>query len=403
MPNSNRIFLPGNRFLVAFLAFLGAFPPLTTDMYLPALPVMAETMHTSNELISFTLSGHMFTFALVMLLWGPLSDRYGRLPILRYGVVIYIVSSIALALSGSITTLIIWRIIQAVGSGAATTISLAVVKDVVRGPRMEKIVALMQAAIILAPIVAPAIGGGLMLFLSWRGIFWCLTLCGLLALGGSFLLRETARKPQQGSDGISLASIGKVLKQKKFVFTLILFSFMAMPFMSYLGASSFIFQDYFKVSPQEFSLFFSFNACVSLLGPLCHMAVFRHWRRNMVLGVELLVMALAGATLLVAGYWGPWTFALIFSVQTFAGSCMRAPSTVLMMESAHGHNGLVASLINCLGTLCGAFAMSLATFSFWPNPIMAVAVIAVAVSGCGFLAWLFVSRWHRAEAARQGG
>lgn len=388
---SNRIFLPGNRYLVPFLAFLGAFAPITTDMYLPALPVMAEVLQTSNELISLTMSSFMLTFALSMLIWGPISDKYGRKPALFAGMAIYVGSSMALAMANSIGSFIAWRIVQAIGSASASTASLAIVKDVVRGPKMEKMVSVLQAATVIAPVVAPIIGGWLLVFVSWRGIFWALAGCGALAFFCGLLLRETA--PLHSSrNAVSLKGVGAVLTHKPFLYPLLLFSLMAMPFMSYLGASPFIFQNYFKVSPQQFSFFFALNAALSILGPFAHIYIFRHFNRNTLIGALIFSMFLAGCLLLAAGYSGPWVFTLIFSILSFTGSALRPPSTVLMLESINGNNGLVASLINCGALLCGSLAMSVATLAWWPNPVLAVGCIAATVSGGCFAFWLAIRK-----------
>ncbi len=149
---SSRIFRPGNRFLVPYLAFLSAFAPISTDMYLPALPSMAENLGTSNELVSASISMFMLVFAFSMLAWGSLSDRYGRRPALFAGALIYIISSVGIAFCNSIMPLLSWRCVQAVGSGAATSLSMAIVKDIMKGDRMEKVISLMQATLIIAPL-----------------------------------------------------------------------------------------------------------------------------------------------------------------------------------------------------------------------------------------------------------
>ena len=149
---SRSVFAWGNRRLIAYLAFLSAFAPLSTDMYLPALPHMAEALNTTYSLTSLTVSGFLLLFALSMLAWGPLSDKYGRRPVLLAGGAFYVLSSVGIALAGSIGPLLFWRGLQAVSSGAVSSMSLAVVKDILRGAAMEKVVTWIQTVTILAPI-----------------------------------------------------------------------------------------------------------------------------------------------------------------------------------------------------------------------------------------------------------
>ena len=192
---SNRFFLPGNRWLMAYLAFISAFAPISIDLYLPALPKLTEALNTTATLSSLTISSFLLFFACSMLFWGPLSDKYGRRKILFIGASIYTLSSTFLALGTSIESILFWRCMQAVGSGAISAMALAIVKELLRGEAMEKMVTSIQTVTILAPMLAPVAGGVLLRFTDWRGTFWCLSLCGVLAFLGALCLKETLRTP----------------------------------------------------------------------------------------------------------------------------------------------------------------------------------------------------------------
>ena len=157
-----KVFAPGNRWLVAYLAFLSAFAPLSTDMYLPALPHMTQALQTTDALSSLSISCFLLLFGASMLFWGPLSDKYGRKPVLYTGALLYVVSSLFLALAQSIWPLLFWRAVQAIGSGGISAMALAIVKDVLRGRAMEKVITWIQTITILAPMLAPVIGGALL-------------------------------------------------------------------------------------------------------------------------------------------------------------------------------------------------------------------------------------------------
>ena len=389
---SRRVFAWGNRRLIAYLAFLSAFAPLSTDMYLPALPHMAEALDTSYSLAGLTVSSFMLLFALSMLVWGPLSDKYGRRPVLLTGSALYVLSSVCIALAASIGPLLFWRGLQAVGSGAVSAMSLAVDKDILRGKAMEKVVTWIQTVTILAPMLAPVAGGGLLLFTDWRGIFWCLAACGLLALAGGLALRETRAVATQGSVFRALGRIFVVLRTPGFGAPLLLFSAMSMPFMAYLAVSSYVFQSRFGLSAQEYSWFFAFNAGMSLLGPLLHMRLFRHWRRDAVIAAHLLLVCLAGGLLLLFGDSGPWRFALLYVPISFCGSAIRPPSTVLLMNCVRGDNGAVTSLINSGALLCGSFSMLLCSLPFWDGAVTAAGAISCLTAGTALLGWLRLTR-----------
>ena len=382
-----RLYSVGNRWLFAYLAFLSAFAPISTDMYLPALPHMAETYQVSNGVISLTISLFLLVFGSSMLFWGPMADRHGRRPILLIGSSIFLVSSVTIALSENVATLFIWRCVQACGAGAASCLALAIVKDILRGGSLEKALIWMQAATILAPMIAPVLGGGALMLVSWRGIFWLLALCGLIAFLGALPLRETASKFKGSGPLENFKRIGLVLKIGRFRSALLLFSMSAMPFMTFLAVSAFIYQDQFGQNPQAYSLFFAFNAFSTLLGPFAHMRFFRGRDRGRVIYWQFALMAASGLAITLAGGWSMWLFALLFATVSFCGSAMRPPSTVIIMSCVQGDNGIVASLINFGHVLFGSLAMFMAALPFWPKPTFAVGVIAFIISGACALWW----------------
>ena len=327
-----KVFAPGNRWLVAYLAFLSAFAPLSTDMYLPALPHMTQALQTTDALSSLSISCFLLLFGASMLFWGPLSDKYGRKPVLYTGALLYVVSSLFLALAQSICPLLFWRAVQAIGSGGISAMALAIVKDVLRGRAMEKVITWIQTITILAPMLAPVIGGALLAVTDWRGIFACLLLCGLLAGTGTLLLRETMTHPVQGNAFRTLGRLLVVLRHRGFRCLLLLFSATSMPFMAYLALSSYIFQGLFGLSPQAYSLFFAFNAGMSMLGPLAHERFFRTAPRRLFFSAYLGIVVVAGLGLLLVGDRGPFIFALLCAPISFCGSALRPPATVLMLR-----------------------------------------------------------------------
>ena len=315
-----KVFAPGNRWLVAYLAFLSAFAPLSTDMYLPALPHMTQALQTTDALSSLSISCFLLLFGASMLFWGPLSDKYGRKPVLYTGALLYVVPSLFLALAQSIWPLLFWRAVQAIGSGGISAMALAIVKDMLRGRAMEKVITWIQTITILAPMLAPVIGGALLAVTDWRGIFACLLLCGLLAGAGTLLLRETMHHPVQGNAFRTLGRLLVVLRHRGFRCLLLLFSATSMPFMAYLALSSYIFQGLFGLSPQAYSLFFAFNAGMSMLGPLAHERFFRTAPRRLFFSAYLGIVVVAGLGLLLVGDRGPFIFALLCAPIVFAAA-----------------------------------------------------------------------------------
>ena len=383
-----KVFPFGAKGLIAFLAFLNAFVPLSIDLYLPAMPTMAQYFSATPELTNFTLSFFMLFFAVSMLLWGPFTDKFGRKPILYIGIILYILGSLACVLSQSIYHLIAGRAIQAIGSGAIQAVSMAIVKDNFKGLVMERVLVWIQTLTILCPMLAPIIGAFLLQFVSWRGLFVVLILCGLSGFVFSFFLKETLTNATEGSALRSLTRIGFVLKNRGILILLFTFSLVIMPVMSFLSTSSFIYMDMFKLSAQQYSYFFALNGCFAMLAPILYLKVLRKIPRALFLTVCFGCVAASGAMILIFGTLSPYAFAFLYIPVTFFGSATRPVGTMLVMNQIDTDNGTVGSLWGCIALLFGSLSMMLCSLD-WPNLTMAVGTISLASGSLCALLWLF--------------
>ncbi|MDR1490477.1 MAG: MFS transporter [Desulfovibrio sp.] len=385
MDFKRRVFLFGRRPFMVYLAFLNAFVPISTDLYLPALPRMMEVFHCSRALADLTLSAFMLSFALTMLFWGASSDRRGRKPILLAGLGLYAAASLLCAAAFDIYLLIAGRVLQAAGSGAVCSVSMAVVKDVFKGKDMEKTLVLIQVMTMLAPMFAPTLGALLLRFTSWRGLFVILFLCALLGLTPLFFLRETLREPASGR--AILKRIATVLGNPGLRRLLFLFSISVMPFMAYLTSSAFIYIKFYGLSEESFSLFFAANAGVAMLGPLLYVRLFRNFGRRFFLCLVYLVMAVSGVFLFFFGDRGPFYFIVFYLPLTLFASSSRPLGTMLMMTQLDADNGTVAALIGSCGLLCGGVSMIICSLGF-ANPVLPVACMAGLVGFACLVIWL---------------
>ncbi len=157
---------------VPLLALLTAFPPLSTDMILPAIPSLAETWGVSLSVINLILVCFFVTYGFFLLFYGPISDRLGRRRPLLFGLAVYIVASLLCAFASSASVLIGLRILQAAGAAASSSISMAITKDIFSGQERERILAYIAVIMALAPMLAPVIGGWVLADFSWHWIFF---------------------------------------------------------------------------------------------------------------------------------------------------------------------------------------------------------------------------------------
>ncbi|MBC3804304.1 Bcr/CflA family efflux MFS transporter [Acetobacterium fimetarium] len=378
----------GHKGLVAFMALMNMFIPLSTDMYLPALPSMNSYFGSSSTITNLTLSAFFLFYAVGILFWGPLSDKYGRKPILLVGSIIYAASSIACALSVNIYFLIIARILQGIGAGGITSVSMAIVKDAYSGKKRESVLAICQTIAGLAPMIAPIIGGLILRFSDWRGSFWTLALISLVNLGFSVLFQETL-KDEDRYNGTLFGSIGRLIvvsKNKSFIVPALIFSISSLPFMGYIAVSSYIYVDYFGLSAQVYSYFFAANALLSIVGPYIYVKFLSNMDKKLFASMIMAISTLSGVLVMTLGTLTPMLFWVSFLLMSLAGTVIRPFSTNLLLDQQENDTGSASSVIGTLFTILGSVGMSLASIP-WGNIVFGLGIIITVFSLLSLLSW----------------
>ena len=253
--------------LVILLGMLTAITPLATDLYLPALPIMPGELNTTASNIQMTIGVMTFGVAIGQLFGGPISDTMGRKLPLIIGNLLCVISGIICAYAPSIEILLLGRFLQGLTGSVGVVISKAIARDFASGQELTKLFALLMMVNGLAPVLAPLVGGQLLLFTTWRVIFVILALFSTILLVGSFLFRESLPKEKRITGGIGTAvkNYIKLIKDKPFLGQTLIQLFAFGAFFSYISGSSFVYQNIFQLSAQEFSYLFGINSCGIIL------------------------------------------------------------------------------------------------------------------------------------------
>lgn len=336
------------------LIILEAFPPLTMDLYLPALPRMADIFDTSHAVVNLTLGAYMVAFAVGMLFWGPLSERTGRKPMLFATLAMYVTGSLLCAVAFNVEALIAFRVLQGFAGGGVTVVGTTIVKDLFDDREREKAMAVVMSMVIIAPMVAPVLGAFLLKVASWQVMFLVLAGFGCAAAVLVAMFRESLEEKATGPILKSWMRLGHVLMNPRFALLLLIFSLAPMCLLAFIGIAAYVYVDGFGLSEQAFSFIFAFNAACALIGPALYLRLSRVIpARRIILGC-FTTMAVGGTAMLLFGSLSPWLFAALAAVSTIAVITLRVPGANLLLEQQSRDTGSAAALIQFSGTIMGA-------------------------------------------------
>ena len=248
--------------MAVILGSLSAFGPLSLDMYLPALPMLEQDLHTTTSMAQMSLTACLIGLSAGQLLAGPLSDVQGRRKPLLIGLVLYALSSFLCAVAPSIWTFLLLRLVQGMAGSAGIVIARATVRDMYSGAELTKFFSLLMLINGIAPIAAPIVGGQLLQVTSWHGVFIVLGLIGLIMFFTvMFGLPETlpAQMRSKGGLGHTLHTFGSLVKDRTFMGYALSQGLVIAAMFAYISGSPFVFQEIFGVSPQTFSVIFAVN------------------------------------------------------------------------------------------------------------------------------------------------
>lgn len=376
----------GEKGLVLLIVTMSAIIPLSTDIYLPALPGMGRYFNDTTGLINYTLIAFFAFFGLSTLIWGPISDKFGRKPVLQIGLFTYVIASALCAFSPNVYSIITFRIIQAIGSGAVIAVAGAVVKDSFEGRRREAVMALVQSMAMIAPLVAPSIGAFVLTLTSWKGIFGVLTFFGIAAFVGVMFFEETLEEKHDGDLISSMGRLVHVLKNPSFTILIFIFLLSQIANMGYVASSAYIYINGFHLSEQTYSLFFGLNALFAVVGPLVYIRLLKILSTKKIVLLSFTVMFISGVMVFSLGNISPLFFAMSIIPTTFFAGMTRPLGANLMFNQQEGDSGSASSLMNFAGTVFGSLGMFLVSLNFM-NTIKFIGIITICASSTSLILW----------------
>jgi DHA1 family bicyclomycin/chloramphenicol resistance-like MFS transporter len=348
--------------LVLVLGSLIAIGPLTIDMYLPALPSITSALQTTSTAVQLTLTGTLLGLALGQLIIGPISDAIGRRRPLIAGLVVHVVASILCVLAPNVAVLGALRILQGLGVAAAAVVATAVVRDLFSGAAFARLFSRLMLVMGAAPILAPTLGGAVLRWTSWRGVFVALAVFGIGLVGVAlFALKETlpAERRRSGGTFATLTVYGQLLRDRTFVGLVLVAGLSMAALFAYVAGSSFVYQEQYGLSEQQFAVAFGAGAVSLITATQLNVRLLRRYSPRRILFSALIVGSVAGLVLVgfaATGFGGlPAILAALWVVLGAGG--LAIPNAPALAMSRHGEAaGTAAALLGAVQFGVGAVA-----------------------------------------------
>ncbi|MFD0590057.1 multidrug effflux MFS transporter [Paenibacillus sp. GCM10027627] len=388
MPRSRRLLI------AAILGSLSGLGPLSIDMYLPALPALAEDLGATASLSQLSLTACLLGIALGQLVVGPISDVRGRRGPLLIGMVLYALISLLCVISPNIWAFIALRFLQGLAGAAGIVIARASVRDLYSGAEMTKFFALLMLINGAAPILAPMIGAEILTFTSWRGVFAVLSVSGLLIFLAVFIgLKETLPVERRSSGGLrnTFQTFKKLLGNSVFMGYAITQGLVMAAMFAYISGSSFVLQEIYGVSPRGYSLIFGLNGVGIIVASQIAGRLAGKVQARAMLGTGLSIASLGAVLLMVAVGMDvglPMVIAGFFFVVSSVG-IISTTTTSLALQDQGSQAGSASALLGMLSFIFGGAAAPLVGLggegTAWPTAIVIALLVLAAIMSYLFL------------------
>jgi DHA1 family bicyclomycin/chloramphenicol resistance-like MFS transporter len=390
--------------LTALLALLTALGPLAVDMYLPSFPEIGRVLGASPATVQLTLSLYLVSYAAGQVIYGPLSDRFGRIPVMRFALIVYCVASAACAAAPNIELLLTARAVQALGSSGAIVLARAIVRDLYSGARAGRELSLMGAIMSLAPVGAPMIGGVLQSAFGWHSHFVLQLAIGVIAVAVVWRkLPETlrARTPGPFSLRAIIAGYALIMRNRAVLAYVGILSSSFAGVFAWISGSSFVLQDIYQLSALSFGLAFAAASGGYFAGAALATRIVTPLGLDRTIGVGCLALGIGGigSAVSVAASASPVPLVGAVAIYALGMGLVQPQSIAGAMMPFPDRAGTASSLLGVSQMICasisGIVVGHLLGTSAWP------VAIPLAIFGCLTLLLWAVSRGVRAHEVKR--
>ena len=376
---------------IALIALLAAFPPLSTDMYLAAIPLLVSDWQQPLAIVNLTLICFFIAYCGFLLVYGPISDRYGRRPPLLAGLALYISASLLCTIADNIILLNLARTLQGAGAAAASSIAFAICKDLFAGHLRQRIFIQLGIIVAAAPMIAPIIGGWIIESASWRWIFILQALLGLISALGVWSMKESLT--ELNTEGLSqvFRSYLRLMSNRPFFMLTLALACLGIPFFAFIAVSAEIYISGLGYSEKVYGYFFACNASAFLLAPLILSRLVRHFTLKRLLPLSYLGVLASSIPMISSLIPLPYRLAIPMWLLTFFFAFGRPPGNNLLLEQVHRDAGAASSLMVFFFFMTGAGSMWLISLD-WQDKVAVLGWLGIASATTTLASWWIINR-----------
>ncbi len=353
--------------ILASLCMLMSFASISTDLYLPAMPIIGQDLVASAGMLEWTVTGYLIGFSLGQFLWGPIGDRYGRRWPVIFGIIFFIIGSAGCALATSLKAMILCRLIQSIGSCACVVLSRAMVRDLYQGHKAAQMMSILITIMAIAPLIGPYVGGQVLAHAGWRAIFWCLVCLGGLSFIVMLFMTDTLPAEKRLQDPLNFAfkRYWLLLQEPGILKFTCIGGFYYAGVYAFIAGSPMAYIDYYGLSPQKYGFYFALSIIGVMLSNVINTRCIERLGNARMMRIGAIGATISGSLLLLSGLTDTLGFyGLLVSLVIFAAmnGFIVANSLAGAMDNHPQNAGSISALVGGLQytfAMLGTFAVGL--------------------------------------------
>lgn len=375
----------GPRAFLACILVINTTLILAIDMYVPALPGLLHEFDTTASFLNLTMFMFMFVSAFAILVAGPLSDKFGRKPILIASCAIFALSSVGCALSSSVLMLTVFRVGQAIGFGLVETDVTALIKDAYADKDLKFAMSMLQSLVIVGPVLAPFLGTLLLAIGGWREIFVALAVMGIIGLVIALVISETMHADHRLAAGVvpalrdMMMRVRSLLSKRSFTAMALIVGVAGLAYMGYIAVASYILLDDFDSGYVIYNLVYAGICGVSVLAPFVYLRISKMMGPRALTVLCAVLGLVAAAFMAVFGIWGPFAFFCCFVPYALMEGIIRPHAFVVLLDQPPDQVGSASAFANFVYTMLGAAGTVVMTLP-WTSYVGGLAIVMGACS-----------------------